>query len=148
MTDLVVAITGIRDIDPSMTDLVTRTLVEMVAAGATEFVFGGALGLDTMALEAACELAVRRFVIVPFSILEQPRTARIAIETCADHVVELCRPMNPRAWIERNVAMLAAADHVLAFTDGRTTGGTAFMIEKAKERNLPLSVITVAPRRR
>jgi len=151
---VVVAFTGIRDIDPSMQDEVEMAVLDTIDAGATELRFGGALGLDTMALEAAWRMdslrasAVRhipRVVYVPFDVDAQPKVARDAIRECASSVVEIGLKRGLRnAYLIRNDRMIEDADLVVGFTDGRTAGGTAYTMAKARSAGIDVVTIQVA----
>lgn len=78
---------------------------------------GGADGADVLAACAARELGRRHERFPP-----DPRVA------------------SPQRYHDRNDAMLALADLVLAFWDGESPG-TRSVIAKAKERGIPLEVV-------
>lgn len=142
---MIVAFTGIRDVDPRMSDVIDMAVLDEVAAGATELRFGGAIGSDTIALEAACDHgSPRRVVYVPFRVGQQPWAARRAIEHCADEIVELDLPSGKRAFLVRNDAMIKGVQRVVAFTDGRTTGGTHYTSSRAERAGIPVSIVPVS----
>lgn len=139
---MITAISGIRDIHRDSERVVVAALRDLLmqTTDAHEVRFGGALGVDTVALEAAKAVKAHRSaggrvwlkVIVPFTVGRQPARARTAIESCADEVVELHLPATERVpYFVRNNALLADADQLAAFTDGRTRGGTAYTIQRA-----------------
>lgn len=68
---MIVAFTGIREIADIMADEVELAVLDEIGSGATVLRFGGALGSDTLALEAACDQDVRRIVYVPFRLRDQ-----------------------------------------------------------------------------
>lgn len=141
----VTVVSGIRDLAKS-----SHHVVELATLGAAsqadELRIGGALGVDTVALEAACDTNVRKAVYVPFTVAKQPKAARAAIERCADEIValKLGSPRNKGAYLQRNYIMLAGAQRLVAFTDGRETGGTAATIRKAKELGVETLVVPVS----
>lgn len=147
---MITVFSGIRDLDDaSLADVELVVADEVVDAA--ECRFGGALGVDTAALLAACEVAgpARLKVFVPDVLARQPREARNAVERCADEIVELHLPIGvKRSFLDRNEAMLAGADRLVAFTDGRATGGTAYTIRRALERRIDVSVVPVLARQR
>jgi hypothetical protein len=101
-----------------------------------EMILGGALGVDTIAIRAARAArgknkVPRLIVIVPWTVAKQPTSAREWIVQCADKVVELDLPLKKRSYHMRNAAMLARADRLLAFWDGRK-GGTSWTINEAR----------------
>lgn len=145
---MIVAFTGIREADPGMADEIEMAVLDVIGAGATELRFGGALGADTMALEAACPHDVHRVVFVPFGVADQPKSARDVIRSCADDVLELDLPHSKSAYLKRNGIMIDGADRVVAFTDGRTTGGTADTIRKALVLDIPVTIVPVESSRR
>jgi predicted amidophosphoribosyltransferase len=140
------AITGIRDLDPSDAPIVEMAVSEAIGAGASELIFGGARGSDTVALLAACAAIDERtnlVVVVPGTLQEQPAEAIDAIQACAKEIVELRLPIHRKdSFLKRNVAMLERADGVLAFWDGQP-GGTQFTIDAAKKRGLPVQIVPV-----
>jgi predicted Rossmann fold nucleotide-binding protein DprA/Smf involved in DNA uptake len=146
----VIAVTGIRDLHPDSESAVAGAIALALAAPATELRFGGARGVDTVALAAALAAReargheARLHVFVPGRATEQPLEALDAIRR-ADLVTELGLPRG-RAWtyLKRNEAMLAGADSVLAFTDGRADGGTAATIALAHARGIPVTLVRVS----
>jgi hypothetical protein len=146
---MIVVVSGIRDLaEPSRA--IVRDTVRKQAREASQIHLGGAIGVDTIALLALEGLPVRKVVYVPFTLAHQPAAARSAIEQCADQVIELRLgdPSNRAAYLERNVRMLrdahgVRADLLLAFSDGRTTGGTHYTMSYAKRTGIDVSVITV-----
>lgn len=139
----VVAFTGIRAIEDIMADEVELTVLDEIGSGATELRFGGALGSDTLALEAACEQDVRRVVYVPFLLRDQPREAREVAADCADEIIELRLRKGQRgAYFQRNRALIDGADRVVGFWDGRR-GGTEYTLQTAQRLGTPISVVLV-----
>jgi predicted Rossmann fold nucleotide-binding protein DprA/Smf involved in DNA uptake len=132
--NMIVAITGIRDLAPIDDGLVARAIYDACET-ATEMRFGGALGVDTIALLAALERGPRTRVFVPGKLSQQPASARRAAER-ADEVIELGLVAAPWAYLRRNDKMLEGAARCLGFTDGRETGGTAYTIRKARSLNI------------
>lgn len=109
---------------------------------AREYIFGGARGVDTDALEhmGKTQNAAWRTVIVPSHVADQPAVAREAIGRYADTVVELGNT-GPGRYQVRNRAMVDRADRLVAFYDFRGRGGTHNAIEYARSVEKALSVI-------
>jgi len=157
MNDVVV-ITGIRELHPNSHHLVAER-VQAVCGAASVMVFGGALGVDTEALIAAGEYnphgPPQRVVVVPFTLRHQPAEAQRAIRYHAHVVRELGLPQGRSAYLQRNDVMLERAAAVnrarkndqhsllLAFTDGRKTGGTAYTIREAEKLGIRAEIVTV-----
>jgi len=157
MNDVVV-ITGIRELHPNSRHLVAER-VQAVCGETSVMVFGGALGVDTEALIAAGEYnphgPPQRVVVVPFTLKHQPNEAQKAIRYFAHVVRELGLPQGRSAYLQRNDVMLERAAAVnqarkndqhsllLAFTDGRKTGGTAYTIKEAKKLGIRTVIVTV-----
>ena len=122
------------------------------APHATEIRFGGAIGVDTVALEACCYLRSKVWpelvVIVPYRVEDQPLAARKVIETCADEVIELDLPRIGRSALQRNDALLDGANRLIAFTDGRTKGGTWYTIERARDLEIEVEIVEVRTSKR
>ena len=106
-----------------------------------ELRFGGALGADSVALLAVSDAT--RVVFVPFSAANAPHRAREITRDCADIVVEMRLAPTKRAYLDRNLAMLDGADRLVAFTDGRSTGGTAFTIRAAQRMAIEVTTVGV-----
>lgn len=141
-----IAITGIRDLARRSYPTVEIAVLETLSIpGLTTLYFGGALGVDSAALEAVGPYAhaVDLVVIVPFTVDKQPREARRVIETWADKIVEMKQVFSKAAYLRRNDEMIRRSDRVLAFIDGRESGGTAYTIQKAEALNKPVDIVPV-----
>lgn len=159
---MIVTVTGIRDLARSSYAVVADAVVRELADDAAEMRFGGARGLDTVALQAAWEYYrggscnCRFVVVVPFSLGQQPREARDLVRGMLwQHdleLVELHLPWSKIAYHGRNVAMvdgsfrrpMRRADRVLAFSDGRQHGGTWQCREHARSVGCEVVDVLVA----
>ena len=111
-----------------------------------EYVFGGARGVDTEALEylGRTQPGARRTVIVPNEVRHQPAEARRAIGQWANEVIEL-RNTGLGRYQVRNIAMVDRADRLHAFYDFRGRGGTRNAIEYARSVGKDFGVTPVKP---
>lgn len=131
---MITVVTGIRDLAASSIPAVELAVCEELRR-CTEMRFGGARGVDNVALQAALDMYpqpppwLRAFV--PFAIDAQPRECQDALSRVHD-VVELRLPSNKGSYLKRNAAMLEGAARVVAFTDGRAAGGTAYTLQRAR----------------
>lgn len=148
-TELRVAVSGTRRPHPEDEGEIVRRIVEAIDRWRPrEMLFGGAIGADTVALRAAHAVRVGRawprlVVVVPGRAEEQPESAREATRRCADEVVELRLPLADKSsYLTRNAELLARADRLLAFWDGRK-GGTSWTINEARRRGLGIEVAPV-----
>src|SRR5690242_2771807 len=89
----ITAVTGIRDLACTSEYIVDGMIAIEIALGVEELRFGGAIGVDTIAL---CAASVRRIsrtpvlrVIVPATVADQPLVAARPIDRFADVVIEL-----------------------------------------------------------
>ena len=149
---MIYAISGIRDIHPSDECIVELEIAELLSSDVDNqieaLVFGGARGVDTTALAAACiargcNSTPKLIVIVPSHVQDQPYAAQEYIQECADEIVELHLPVGrASSYQQRNIAMLERADALLAFWDG-SSGGTNNAITAARRLGIPVSVVTV-----
>jgi uncharacterized phage-like protein YoqJ len=111
--------------------------------------FGGAIGVDSIALQAARQLRrprhrVNLVVIVPGKLTEQPKCAYHVALRCADQIIELDFPRGVKwAYLRRNDKLLDGAQRLVAFTDGRATGGTAYTIKRAQKFGIDVELVTV-----
>lgn len=139
----VVAVTGHRAITAADAEVVDAEVRRMLDEGVTRWVFGGARGVDTVALLAAWGPGRECTVIVPGTVAQQPPEAREAIRERADHVVELRGNLASReVYHRRNEALVAAASEVLGFSDGGPSG-TRQCMETAREQRRPVRVVAI-----
>lgn len=111
---------------------------------ASEYIFGGARGADSDALEYIAKLrpSSHRTVVVPNRVIDQPAHARLMIKRHADLVIEL-RNKGPDRFQIRNRFMVDRANHLRAFYDFRARGGTFNTIEYARRSGKDFSVYPV-----
>lgn len=158
----VVVITGIRKLHPDSVPVVQMRVRQLCAQrvgggryddsnAAKTMVFGGALGVDTVAIDAATIASPkgppRRVLIVPFKLKDQPTEAQKKA-LFAHEIVELDLRRSVYAYLRRNDAMLkraegAASSLVIGFTDGREEGGTYYTIDRARRLGLPVEEVQV-----
>lgn len=145
---MIVAIAGIRDLHPGSVPDVQLAVASEFAYGARELRFGDAAGVDMCALEGACLAGFPRArlkVYVVGSAEKLAKRRRDLVEQCATHVVELgLRPGQKWAYDKQAKSMLNKADKLLAFTDGRHSGGTWSIIQLARSMGVPVDVVPVA----
>lgn len=136
---MIVAVSGIRDLAHESHADVERGIGYLIDVD--EIRFGGAQGVDTVALAAAIELVdAHSRVIVPGRLVDQPlESQRVARR--ASEVVEMGMRLDRQAYLRRNDALLEGADLLVAFTNGRISGGTAYTMRRAREAKI--AVVTV-----
>lgn len=156
---MIVAITGHRKLSPADAALVTARVESLIYdVRPAVVIFGGAVGVDTVALAAAQHHRSHRggtvrahpsrlVVIVPDTVSAQPHDAREAIQLYADEVVELRRAITSadgwEAYHARNREMVERADVVLGFWDGNKQSGTGACLAYASRVGRPLWVETI-----
>lgn len=149
---MILGVTGIRNLCWDCYPDVELAMRDALAAyEPTEIRFGGAIGSDTVALEAIGEAECDLVAVVPFRLADQPRDAQRVMTEFADRIVELELPRAAASYLRRNDVLLLGggiveggrADRLLAFTDGRTTGGSAYTVKKARELDIPVDVVLV-----
>jgi len=143
----VVAVTGHRHITEADARTVAAACEESTAQA---WVFGGAMGVDTVALRAvrASHGLAWLQVIVPGTVAQQPPDARAAIEAYADEVVEMRGDLATKgpesAYARRNAAMVREASEVLAFLDARREGsGSRACAEYARGQGRAVRVVAI-----
>lgn len=143
---MIVAITGHRALTPADEVLVTARVDALIYdVRPSAVIFGGAVGVDTVALWAAMRPRTkgtvrlhrtRLVVIVPDTVRAQPHAAREAIRVCADEVVEMrnaiTRADGWAAYHARNREMVDRADAVLGFWTGDHASGTGACLAYAR----------------
>ena len=156
---MIVAITGHRKLSPADAALVTARVEALIyEVRPAAVIFGGAVGVDTVALAAAQHHRSHRggtvrahrsrlVVIVPDVVRAQPHEAREAIRLYADEVVEMRNPIKRAdgwaAYHARNREMVDRATHVLAFWDGDTRTGTGSCVAYAQRMGRGVWVETI-----
>jgi uncharacterized phage-like protein YoqJ len=154
---VITVVSGIRELHQSSHADVARTMaveIERASDAArnsppSTLRFGGAIGVDSIALQAARHLRRPRHrvifvVIVPGKLTEQPKFAYQVALRCADKIIELEFPRGAKwAYLRRNDKLLDGAQRLVAFTDGRATGGTAYTIKRAQKSGIDVELVTV-----
>jgi hypothetical protein len=109
---------------------------------AERWYFGGARGADNDALEylSRTQPGTERVVVTPNRLIDQPFSVQETIRTRSTQIVEL-KNTGPDRFQVRNKYMVDQADKVVAFNDGRTTGGTANTIRYAESVGKPVEMI-------
>lgn len=140
---MITAFSGIRDLAQESYGAVEMSVLD-AAVTSDELRFGGAMGSDTVALDVACDIDVRSVlhVFVPWTVKDQPKRVQDTIKH-ADIVTELGLPKNNEAYLIRNKVILTGADQLIAFTDSREEGGTAYTIKHALAVNIPVEIVLV-----
>lgn len=102
---------------------------------AREYIFGGARGADSDALQYISRTQPHsvRTVIVPNRAIDQPLSARTITSQHATRVIELRNTGATRFQI-RNRTMVDRSTHLRAFYDFRRSGGTLNTINYAKSQ--------------
>lgn len=130
--DFSVAITGNRHLDEKDYVTIQNTISELVTnPNVKEIYFGGAVGADTVALEAAigivCINKPQLIVVVPDTLERQPAPTH-AVSKRADRLTELHAQITIldgwRAFHARNEYMVDHAAITVAFWDKQPKGGT------------------------
>jgi len=110
---------------------------------ADTYYFGGARGADADALQyiARTQPGSERIVVVPNTLDDQPGAIQPIIRENATKIIELKNSGLDRYRI-RNRFIVDNADRVVAFTDGRKSGGTFNTITYAESQGKEVQIIT------
>lgn len=147
-----VAITGNRLLSSSDHDIIIKTMQELCTIPVLKTImFGGALGADTVALQAALELDIpnkpRLIVVVPDKLTSQPKQTQLISEQ-ADQVIELGIPISSgdhfQAYQVRNEYMVDNSDYVVAFWNKIQSGGTYNCIRYALKNNKTVQYVDIS----
>jgi len=151
----VLALTGHRGLPPGAPVLIRQQLEELVRLyPSATWLSGGAVGVDQVAAQALLALGQRVEFVLPFPIdiqsarwsTAQRETLRFLV-TRAAAVEVLATRYHVTGYHIRNRRLLERADVLVAFTDGRSTGGTASVIREARRREMPVLAPAPAPLR-
>jgi len=132
----IIAITGHREYpDPAA---LYRGLNQLKA---DHYMFGGARGIDSDALEylARTQPSSIRTVVVPNRLIDQPGEAQVIIKRHATNVIEL-HNTGPDRYFIRNKYLVDNSTRVQAFYDFREHGGTYQTINYANNRGKPVDI--------
>lgn len=148
---MIVTVTGHRRFDKLDLPII-QTAVREHLLGADVVYMGGASGIDVTVLAILDALregrTPRTITVVPCTLAEQPKDVR-ALLTCSDELVELSVPITARdgyqAYHVRNRYMIDRSTHVLAFHDGRESGGTWSAMHYARKQGKTLIVVGLRP---
>ncbi len=132
----IIAITGHR-VYPDRASLF-RGLDQLQAR---TYLFGGAQGIDTDALEyiAKTQPHSLRTVIVPNRLVDQPSITIPITKKYSTSVLELGQT-GPGRYMNRNRYLVNNSNHLRAFYDFRKSGGTYNTIRYARNTGKPLSI--------
>lgn len=151
MAPRIVAVTGHRAVHADDRPLVVGTIRALVEDGVDQFFFGGALGVDSIALEGAYVATLdgkgrkppKLTVVVPDRVGDQPRLARLAIVEFSTNVIELHNKISAvdkwKAFRLRNQYMVDHATEVFAFLDrSNRPSGTRQCVAYAERMKKPV----------
>lgn len=142
----VLALTGHRGLAPGAPALIRQQLEGLVLDyPEATWLSGGAVGVDQIAAQALLDLGERVELVLPFPILiqgarwsEAQRELLDGLAVQAASVEVLGSRYHAAGYHIRNRRLLDRADVLVAFTDGRSTGGTASVIRLAERRGIPI----------
>lgn len=144
------ALTGHRALPPDFDkNRLCDTLEELIKGGCDTFLCGMAEGFDLLALDCLADLRQKyKFFIeacIPFEgqelsfrDLEKARYRNL-IQWC-DRKTVLFESYQNGCYLVRDRYMVDCADFVLAYCT-KSTGGTAYTVKYAKEKNIPVQFI-------
>lgn len=146
--NITVAFTGHRTYFGEAAEQLSEALMELYAEGFRIFLCGMAWGFDLAAAEAVLELQkqfrdVELVAVVPHSAFgdkfrgEQKRRYDFIISKSQQCIV-LMQQECDFAYHRRNDYLVDNASYVLAWWNGKSMGGTAYTVAKARRERLPI----------
>jgi len=151
---LTIAITGNRYPDQTDYQLIETTIKKIVFnKNIKEIVFGGAIGVDSIALLYALKFrenaklkTPKLTVVVPDKLTDQPEGTR-DVSAMADELVELKNTITSddgyNSYRLRNEYMVKRSNRIVAFWDGSPRSGTFMTINLAKQHKKAYEVIDI-----
>ena len=149
-----VAITGNRYPLPTDQRIIQNIMKKLVLnKKVSEIIFGGAIGVDSIALiyalqfraQAATKLP-KLTVIVPDEVSNQPKSTR-EVTALANQIIELKNEITDtdgyKAYRVRNEEMVKRADRIVAFWNGVPRSGTFMTINLAKKYKKAYEIIDI-----
>lgn len=146
--------TGHREISKSDCKALKETLISFIDKGYKYFISGGALGFDTIAAECVLELKndgadVSLIFMLPcreqdarWSEFDKKIYRNLLSE--ADRVIYVREHYTRSCMFERNRAMADASSACIAYCN-RKNGGTAYTVDYAAKKGLPIVNIATRP---
>ena len=148
-----VCFTGHRPSDLGTTPAIAKSalrkaITEAIKRGATTFIAGGAIGVDTYASQLVLEAkasnpSIKLYIAVPFrgftkywSNAQRVEYADI-IRKC-DGFKVICDKPSKHAYHVRNSFMVDRADLVIAYWSGKRSGGTYATVQYAQQTHTPV----------
>lgn len=152
MNDITCCFTGHRAIEPSETKAVAErlraTISGLIERGYTQFVAGGALGFDTLAAITVLSLRRENPSIKLHLALPCPEQAKRwtaeqkrlydAILDEADSSEYVCEHYTRWCMAQRNRRMIELSSVVVAYYDGKGSGGTAMTVGFAEKKGMEI----------
>lgn len=146
-----IAITANRKLIENDNKIIFNQMAELVTCGDVESIyFGGAIGGDTVALEAAlsirCMDRPKLIVVVPCKLENQPKSTHVVSQQ-ADQIIELNNPITPNdgfnSYKIRNIYMVDHAEKTVGFWSGDIKSGTWHAINYTQNCNKNVEIITI-----
>ncbi|MBO5217218.1 MAG: DUF1273 family protein [Alistipes sp.] len=146
--NITVAFTGHRTYRGEAAEPLAEALRELYSEGYRVFLCGMAWGFDLAAAEAVIALRseyddVELVAVVPHATFgdmfrgEQKHLYDNVLSKAQRSIV-LMQQEGDLAYIRRNDYLVDNASYVLAWWDGKPTGGTAYTVAKARREHLPV----------
>jgi predicted Rossmann fold nucleotide-binding protein DprA/Smf involved in DNA uptake len=137
-----ITITGSRDINRELVEpLFEKHLGPFLQHNKTWYL-GGARGVDAWALEWLLNKNEVCYVVVPFTLEDQPKSVQQIISK-AHQIVELSLPKSKGGYHQRNKYMVDRSAIVIGFWSGKP-GGTQATLEYARSKGRELHIYQVA----
>ena len=142
-----IAITGSRKVHPDDYKIISQHMKTLCMDSQVECIyFGGAIGVDSLALQSSleCEPRPRLILVVPDKLSNQPRSTWEPSKQ-ADEIIELCNPITYDDFFYsyklRNIYMVDHSDKTVAFWTGDTKSGTYHTITYTRSKNKPCDIV-------
>lgn len=149
MKDDICCFTGHRDLPYNTADLQKKLdclLEELVANGYGHFISGGAIGFDTLAAQSVLRLKekhpeVQLHMALPcpdqdkYWSYEKRREYHSVLEQ-ADSTRYVCPTYTKYCMLQRNRIMVENSSLVIAYYNGKGTGGTAMTVKYAQQKGI------------
>lgn len=143
-----VAFTGRRSYRDQAADMLPVTLEALYRRGYRRFLSGMAAGFDLAAAEAVADFRTLRpdvelVCVVPFSahpdrLSPADRVRYDRLIASAAEVVTVGERYAPDCYARRNDYLVDHAAYVVAYFEGRPSGGTYYTVRRAHRQHLPV----------
>ncbi len=135
-----------KDKIQNIKDSINNLIMDLSNKGVTNFMCGGALGFDTLVALLVLEQKKKLTLVLP-CINQADNWSKNdilvyqLIKDSADCIIYTSKEFDKDCMLKRNRYMVDNSDYVVAYLDGRESGGTLYTVNYAKKLKREIIII-------